>query len=89
MLFNLIGISATHFKISSLHIRKSLSKDIFFLSIWQILFMYSLINANKGKFPTFFFPRKRYNFSIKIGMLKVLLVRGTNRGLFCISMRDR
>ena len=63
MLFNLIGISATHFKISSLHIRKSYLK-IFFLSIWEILFMYSLINTNKGKFSTFF-PEKEVQFQHK------------------------
>ena len=60
MLFNLIGISATHSEISSLHITKSLCKDIFLL-IWQILFTYSLINANKGKFSTFF-PEKEVQF---------------------------
>ena len=63
MLFNFVGISAKHSKISSLHIRKSLSKDIF-LSIWHILFMYSLINANKGKFSTFF-PEKEVQFQHK------------------------
>ena len=41
MLFNLIGISATHFKISSLYIRKSLSKDIFFVDMADIVHVLS------------------------------------------------
>ena len=79
MLFNLIGISAIHAEISSLHIRKSLCKDIFLLLIWQILITYSLINANLKASFQHFFPRKKYNFGIEIGMVCMLLVRGTTR----------
>ena len=41
MVFNLIGISAKHSEISSLHIRKSLCKDIFFVDMADIVHVLS------------------------------------------------